>query len=350
MNGCYSHDFYLKKSSELDLWIDSLSKVAILTTFDEDIMIIKQLATGTGTVVNLCEYIEDSTQYAIKTVNKNLLALRPELLQGTVNEISALRITNHPNIVKLYKVYETNTEVHLLLEYLPCGSLFKKLLNIKKMPENDVLIILAQILDALRYLNSIHIIHRDIKLENIVFADEEKLEIKIVDFGLACRYNCGLVQKCGSPGCVAPEILRGNYYGYKVDMFSVGILMYTLLTGKMLFQGKNSAEVLENNKKCDIDIENMNFFNVSDEVIDLLNRLLTIVPKSRISVKKALNFDCIIKVIEYNNNCTYHSRGKGCSTHEAHKSKRKQNTVICDLDHSDSSFTRSLHMKNNFMY
>ncbi|MBL2533696.1 serine/threonine protein kinase, partial [Klebsiella pneumoniae] len=90
-------------------------------------------------------------------------------------------------------------------------------------------------LQTLSYIHSMGIVHRDIKPENIMMLDDNSFQFKIIDFGLACDAGYGLSQKCGSPGCVAPEILRGEVYGSKVDLFSAGILMYIILTGKSPF-------------------------------------------------------------------------------------------------------------------
>lgn len=148
-----------------------------------------------------------------------------------LNEIQILKRVNHPNIIKLKEVYEGENHIYLVMEYFEGGiELHDYIAHIKKIPsEDETRKIMFQILSALDYLHDLKIMHRDIKLENILI-NQNTLDIKIIDFGLA-EYICKkelIFIKCGSPGYVAPEILNELKYNYAVDVFSAGIIFYIL--------------------------------------------------------------------------------------------------------------------------
>lgn len=346
LSGCYSEDFYTKTPKELDEWVEAFSKVSLVASYEDDIMIIKQLGKGNGTIVNLCQSTDDLAEYAIKTVNKHTLAEKPEMLQIIVNEITALRILNHPNIVKLYKVYETDSHIHMLLEYLPCGDLYKRLNDVKKFREEEALMLVKSLIETVDYLHSMNFVHRDIKLENIVMTSEGNSGFKLIDFGLACSCKNGLLQACGSPGCVAPEMLRGNLYGSKVDMFSIGVLLFTLLSGKGPFEGKTSKEVLEKNRKCEIVFGKIGFGRVSKNTMELLIMLLAANPTHRLTAKEALGNPCIKKLETSNNVQNNKSKDHDNSQHDL---KVKQHTA--DYMKTTYVFTsgNSSTMKNNYI-
>lgn len=321
-------DFFTKNSQDLDKWLESLSSLCILSTFDEDLIVIKEISHSKGSCINLCQSTEEKKhpnphlyphkpqyeptilkrnptfqpitheEFAIKSYNKQAIMQKPDLLQSIINEIRGLRLISHPNIVKLYKVYETDTHIHLVIDYFPYGDLSKRLQIVKKISEASALRFMASLLQTLSYIHSMGIVHRDIKPENIMMLDDNSFQFKIIDFGLACDAGYGLSQKCGSPGCVAPEILRGEVYGSKADLFSAGILMYIILTGKSPFSGRNTQEVLKKNQKCLILFSNSTFSKLTTETVELLKTLLDPSPNIRCSASEALVFSCIKKVRE----------------------------------------------------
>ena len=344
ISGSHSEDFYTKTQYELDQWLDSLCKVGIITSYDEDIMIIKQLAKGSGTAVHLCQSADDLCEYAIKTVNKSALAGKPEVLQVILNEIVALRLLSHPNIVKLYKVYETDTDIHLLLEYIPHGDLYKRVKDLKRLPENEALELIRKLIQTLEYLHSMNIVHRDIKLENIVMTGTSNTDFKLIDFGLACDFKLGLLQGCGTPGWVAPEILRGSLYGCQVDMFSVGVLLFAMLSGKMPFEGKTYKEILEQNRKCKIVYKKIGFSGISKDTMSLLNALLVDNPAMRLSSKEALESPSIKRLIQPLD------QEKVELVSSVYTFENKTNTFDYQRERISFHSAKSMPMKNNYIY
>ena len=129
-------------------------------------------------------------------------------------------------IIKLCQVYENQDEVIMLLEYLPGKDLYHKIKTFGKMAENQVFIYFSQLLKGLLFLNYHGICHRDLKPDNILFDSENNL--KIADFSLADHYEDGLKGICGTPGYMAPEVFSHELYNEKVDIFSLGVVLYSM--------------------------------------------------------------------------------------------------------------------------
>lgn len=291
--GSAFQDFYAFSSEDLNNWLEKLSQVSILTSFEEDFITIKQINKGASAVVHLCQSTDDSEEYAVKTVQKKLFIEEPITFENTVNEISILRTTDHPHIVKLFKVYETKGAIHIVLEHLKGGDCLKRIMKLKKFDEKAALKFIYTILSTLDYLHSQNIVHRDIKLENIVYCDENLQEFKLVDFGLACKVTGRISGACGTAGFIAPEILRDSFYTNKVDIFSTGVILYILLSGKFLFTGKTKNEILMKNKECRIKQSTLNLRSISKPAKKLLNSLLSLDPAIRPSASNALSQLCI---------------------------------------------------------
>ena len=147
-----------------------------------------------------------------------------------VNEIILMKILDHPNIIKLYEVYEGEYHIYLVMELLKGGELFDRIVKKGINKEKDACIIIVRLLSALEYLHELGIMHRDIKPENLILKDEKDFEIKLADFGLAefVTKTDLLFRRCGTPGYVAPEILADKPYDTKVDVFSAGVILYIL--------------------------------------------------------------------------------------------------------------------------
>lgn len=151
-----------------------------------------------------------------------------------------MRELNHRNIMKIEAVHETENLVYLIVEYMEGGTLEDYMRSRLHLTGQEICKIISQMLDALEYLNSKGIMHRDIKPSNIM-QRRDTGDWVLTDFGLAARINTDyLYQKCGTPGFIAPEILRltkpEEKYTQTCDVFSLGVIIYTLVIGKMPFQ------------------------------------------------------------------------------------------------------------------
>ncbi|OMJ88017.1 hypothetical protein SteCoe_10178 [Stentor coeruleus] len=208
-NICLRGDNFYKETLESsDIWLEWLKKRYILTTFEEDFILIKEIGRGSSSIVYLAESTETHVQYAAKCVEKSLLRKDKNFLNNLIQEIKVLFYLEHPSIIKLFYVYETSEYVYLILEYLPHEDLYNRILQKKILSEEDCSRFAKNLLDVLDYMHSKHIVHRDLKLENIIMTSDNDYNFKIVDFGLSYESEEYQNEICGSPGYIAPEILR----------------------------------------------------------------------------------------------------------------------------------------------
>ena len=143
-------------------------------------------------------------------------------------------------------------------------------------------------------MHSRRIIHRDLKPDNVILKDEDTIEVGLVDLGFAtfeADYD-KLFKRCGTPGYVAPEILADQPYDCKVDIFSCGVILYILLTGRVPFYGKSLKEIVKKNTEANINFAILKKENFSKSTISLLKGMLEKNPSQRISAKEALNHEC----------------------------------------------------------
>lgn len=206
-------------------------------------------------------------------------------------EIDVLRSLDHPNVVPLYEVYESTKYIHLLLPYLEGGELFEKIKAKTKYKESDAMHVMKQFLSALAYLAKRKVVHRDLKPENLILAKPtDDSDLLIADFGFATfiEDEKPLFLRCGSPGYVAPEVLTDQGYGVEADVFSSGVIMFVLLTGRPLFRGDKIDEILEKNKNCELVFPEQLWNKISPDARNLCELLLTRDPKERITAEKAL--------------------------------------------------------------
>lgn len=282
-------DFFIDLEDDLEKWLQKFSSVGILSGFDQDYVVIKNIDKSRFGSVYLCEDIITANKFAVKQIKKGLLTERIQIRQ-LKNEVKIMRKANSPLCVQLYRVYEDDDNVFFVMEYLPYGNLLQRLMKVKKFEENEAILLIRNLLDTLFYFECIGVIHRDIKLENILMASPcNNYEIKVIDFGLACFVEKCDNLKCGSPGFIAPEVLQGLYYSSKIDVFSAGVVCYTLLTGKLPFYSKNPRTVLEKNEKCEINFDRQDWKNFSNFSANFIRGVLTKDPISRPSVEEALN-------------------------------------------------------------
>ena len=151
-----------------------------------------------------------------------------------------MRLLSHKNIVKLYEVIDTPDELYLVMEYCSGGEIFDYLVSHGRMKDKDARKYFRQILGAVEYCHKHHIIHRDLKAENLLL--DENMNVKVADFGFSNHFNPGekLNTWCGSPPYAAPELFQGKEYsGPEVDIWSLGVVLYVLVCGALPFDGSS---------------------------------------------------------------------------------------------------------------
>jgi len=203
------------------------------------------LGEGSYSSVFRCTHKQTGHEKAVKAVSRRLL----RSVMQVEEEIRIMRLTDHPNIVRLHETFEDNKCVYLVLELCNGGELFDALVDYAPLMERAAAACMQQMVRAVSYLHQNHIVHRDLKAENWLLANDgpvEKQQLKLADFGLAKRLHPGdfAKTKAGSPYYVAPEVLKGKYND-RADVWSLGVIMHMLLSGAPPFTGDGTKEVLE---------------------------------------------------------------------------------------------------------
>ena len=239
-----------------------------------------------GTVYLACLKTQPMQLVAVKSMIKKKVQGVQERLE---REIRILFSLDHPNIIRLYEVFEDAKYVHLVTEYCSGGELFEHIVAMGRYSEPDAVGLLRKILLAVNNLHHNNVCHRDLKPENFMFEDNtETAELKLIDFGLSNKFrNDDLSSFVGTPEYVAPEVIQGGY-GSKCDLWSVGVIMYAMLSGKMPFTGAHISDTFARIIQGEFKVNTDEFSLVSPQAIDLLRKLLVVDPESRLSADEAL--------------------------------------------------------------
>jgi len=238
----------------------------------------KVLGKGSFAVVKKGINKETGKEVAIKVIERESLEDEDEM--ALQNEVDILGQLDHPNVVKLYEIFDESSRMYLVLELMTGGELFDRIVEKEHYSEKEASDTIRPIVDAIRYCHSLGIIHRDLKPENLLYETAEATSvIKITDFGLA-RFvsNEMATTACGTPGYVAPEVLRGKGYGKEVDFWSIGVILYVLLCGFPPFYEETNQELFETIKKGKFDFPSPYWDDISDMAKDLINNLLVVDP------------------------------------------------------------------------
>ncbi|XP_041059035.1 serine/threonine-protein kinase 33-like [Carcharodon carcharias] len=258
-----SHPFSLPGTS-------SDTRMSLYYQFGQD------LGKGSFGVVIQATHIPTDTKWAIKKLSKEKAG--SQAVKMLEREIAILKMVNHEHIIKLAEVYETTKKVYLVIEFCELGELKGILEEKGNFSESETKQIISSLASAIFYLHKNDIIHRDLKLENILVksnddADDNgmKLNIKVTDFGLSVlKDGAGvgsesmLQDACGTPLYMAPEIINNYDYSQQCDLWSIGIIMYILLCGQAPFTATTSEKLYEEIKKGDLNFSHSSLKSISE--------------------------------------------------------------------------------------
>ncbi|CCK70353.1 polo kinase CDC5 KNAG_0E00850 [Huiozyma naganishii CBS 8797] len=239
-----------------------------------------------------CFQIKDESGkiFAAKTVAK--ISIKSEKTRKKLlSEIQIHKSMRHFNVVQFIDCFEDDTNVYILLEICPNGSLMELLKKRRTVTEPEVRYFMTQICGAIKYMHSRRVIHRDLKLGNIFF--DKNYNLKIGDFGLAAVLANDRERKytvCGTPNYIAPEVLMGKHSGhsYEVDIWSIGVMIYALLIGKPPFQSKDVNMIYERIKNRDFAFPKDKY--ISNEAKTLIHDILSTDPLERPSIEEIIDY------------------------------------------------------------
>ena len=257
--------------------------------------VVKLLGTGTfGKVAEVRNKISKQI-FACKEIAKKRIVDINKLK----TEIAIMIKADHPNIIKLYEIYQDNFHIDLIMEECKGGELFERIIrNIEKhknYSEKTAAKIFKQLISAIAYCHSQGICHRDLKPENILFlSEEEDSPIKVIDFGLSKIFgaynniiNNEMTSFVGTAYYVSPEVLQGKY-NEKCDIWSAGVILYIMLNGEPPFNGSNDNEIYRCISQMKFSFPESKWKNISEDAKDLIKKMIC-APERRFNAQQVLN-------------------------------------------------------------
>ena len=248
--------------------------------FLNDYTIKSTIGQGTFSIVKLGINKLTGEKVAIKILEKKKIVKKEEV-ERVIREINILKNIKHLNLIKINQIKEDEERYYMIMEYCEKGELFNLIVKKRKLDENESAYYYYQLINGLEYIHSKHIAHRDLKPENLLINKSNIL--KIIDFGLSNFFidNKYLATPCGSPCYASPEMVGGyKYDGYKIDVWSTGIILFAMLCGYLPFDDVNNDILFAKILRCKIDYPK--FLGI--HVLNLLKRILVTNPDKRITI------------------------------------------------------------------
>lgn len=300
------------ESKTRDEWLQALCDCLDILRWIRHYEIGKVLGVGGNGIVKIVTDRRSKKQYAMKIFDTTKLEHRDAIVQ----EVDILRrITNqinHPNLVRIEKVYEENARIHILLQLCRGGELYDAIVERGHCNEYDATEIMRQLMAALYALHKHNILHLDIKPENILLDEafgkndaKNPPKIILTDFGLA-RSMFGTCQHgsksgnsrpviAGTVGYIAPEVITSRLYTPAADVFAAGVILYILLVGYPPFRGKTDTEIMMKTARGEVFIRQEDWANISTEAFELVTRMLTVKVHDRIKVEEVLRHPWMVR-------------------------------------------------------
>ncbi|XP_066915664.1 calcium/calmodulin-dependent protein kinase type II subunit alpha-like isoform X2 [Clytia hemisphaerica] len=249
-----------------------------------------ELGKGAFSIVKRCIHRENRMEFAAKIFNTRKLSSRD--LQKLEREARICRMLKHPNIVRLHASIPEDGVHYLVFDLVTGGELFEDIVAREYYSEADASHCIQQILESVLHCHQLNIVHRDLKPENLLLASKEKgAAVKLADFGLAVEVDGEKPAWhgfAGTPGYLSPEVLRKEPYGKPVDVWACGVILYILLVGYPPFWDEDQHRLYAQIKAAAYDYPSPEWDSVTKEAKELIDLMLTVDPKRRISASDAL--------------------------------------------------------------
>lgn len=261
-------------------------------TLQADFKLKTVLGEGASGFVRLARDA-DGREFAVKTLHKEEEKTGSAHEPTVEAEVKIHLTLDHPHIVRLEQVYETEDDLSLVIEHMAGGDLYSRWKQIRKFPEREAAACISQILLGVSYLHAQGVVHRDLKMENVMYKDAACTYLKIIDVGLATRWDRvhNITHACGTPCYLAPEAWRRSYTD-KADMWAVGLMAFELLTGQSPFQARSKKDKLRMIQRGQVTYS-ISFRMLSAGAQSFVKSLLSVDPASRLSAVEALQHEWI---------------------------------------------------------
>ena len=283
-------------------WVENLKKATGYTNLLDIYEVKQKLGNGKFGMVKLGINKLTKEKVAIKIMNKKKMDTSDIELMRT--EIEILKICQHPNIIRLYDIFENIDYIYIIMEYCPGGDLFSYLEKRKfQIPEERAAVIMNKMCEATFYFQSYFgVIHRDLKPENVLMtSDGDDGDIRILDFGLSkiSTPNEKCTEPYGTLTYCAPEIILDEPYNKEVDMWSLGVMTYLMVSGRLPFNGEDENKIARQIAFNEPDFVNNDCWKkISKECVDFIKKLLEKNPKKRMVIGDAVKHDWFKKFIK----------------------------------------------------
>ena len=292
-NGKFFYEFSAKSKPNRDSWVENIRTTTKYRDFNAEYTFVQSLGRGAYGDVQLCTN-QSGQQVAVKNIRKEPLEAKAEM--RIRREVAILKMVKHKNIALLIDYFERPLELFIVIEYVNGPNLFQWLQSKNfQIPEESARKIIFRVAQSLQYLHGLGIIHRDIKLENIIIDETNGVinSIKLVDFGLSCILGPGQTSQepVGTLKYASPEVISRLNYRETVDAWGLGVVTYICLIGRMPFFGKNDNEVATRIIKKSIEFDNEKWLRVSNEGKTVVRRLLTKKMDDRMTISELLSSD-----------------------------------------------------------
>ena len=349
---------FAKTKKEQQQWIAALKSSADAYVVDDFFDIKEKIGSGKFSKVHKAIDKKNGQPYAVKIIERKTLTLREN--QALRTEIAVLRLLNHPNVVSIEHVFETIDNICIVMQYSKGGDLFDKIIQYKRFDEIVARRIVWKLLNVVYYLHRRGVVHRDLKPENIlcVFKDDNNdknissnsssgnvienkgneddiktndkysnnkkrdqsdlltMNILVIDFGLSSFFTPKqmLRSPCGTLSYVAPEVLRNHGYGKEVDLWSIGVILYVMIRGRLPFDSKDKSTLIKKIVNGKFSFKNEIWKSVSFNCKDIIIKLLNTDSSKRLTAAQALKHPWF-----------HHG---GMSLHNSHKMRIKDNQKV----------------------
>lgn len=249
----------------------------------------EKIGTGGFGEVHIATHRPTQSERAVKSIF--LKDDDPDELEKLMREVSILKRLDHPNIIRVYNVYKNKSTLYIATELCRGGELFDRIQTMKKFGENQAAKYMLDMVSGVMHCHDNDIVHRDLKPENLLFESEnEDAKLKLIDFGTS-RFvpdDKKLKKAIGTCYYIAPEVLTSEY-GKKVDVWSLGVILYIMLSGSPPFNGKSDAEIFSRIKSNPVEFKRECWKTISEEAKSLIRKMLAKNPNTRYSIEQVFN-------------------------------------------------------------